>query len=138
MFPVLQVYGACFLPTFLAFMVGFNIVAWGKARIDTPVVFSFDRRTHLHTHEYFEAPSFLLMTLSACLYLSFSARAAFVPPEAWIYVWLWSTLAFILNPFNVCHFHARWWFVRSLCRVVTGGLIEVEVRLADCCDHAEM
>lgn len=125
---VLQIYAAFFLPTFLALTVGFNLIAWQRARIDVPVVFSFDRRTHLHIHEYFELPTFLLMTLSACMYLSFSVYTTSTPPQLWPLVWLFSTLAFFLNPLPILHYHARWWLLRSLCRVVASGLIQVEVR----------
>lgn len=126
-FAVLQIYAAFFLPVFLGFTIGFNLIAWQRARIDRPVVFSFDRRTHLHLHEYFELPTFLLMTLALCLYLSFSIFHPNFPPQLWPMVWLWSTLAFFLNPFPIFHYPARWWLVRSLCRVVMSGLIEVEV-----------
>lgn len=125
---LLQIYAAFFLPTFLAFTIGFNLIVWHRARIDVPVVFSFDRRTHLHIHEYFELPTFLLMTLSACMYLSFSKYSKSAPPQMWPIVWLCGTLVFFLNPFPILHHQARWWLIRSLCRVVASGLIQVEFR----------
>lgn len=126
---VLQIYSAFALPVLLGLSLGLNLIAWARARIDVPVVFSFDRRTQVHRHAFFELPAFFLFTLSLGFYASFSVwtwtRA--LPPTFWPMLWLLSSLVLLINPLPYFHYHARWWLVRSTFRVFASGLIEVEV-----------
>jgi hypothetical protein len=126
---VLQIYSAFAPPVLLALSMGLNLIAWAKARIDVPVVFSFDRRTHIHRHAFFELPAFFLLTLSLCFYASFSVWTwtRTFPPTIWPMLWLVSSLVLLTNPLPYFHYHARWWLVRSTFRVFASGLIQVEV-----------
>lgn len=129
---VLQIYGAMALPVLLAVGIGVNLVGWNRAHINVPLVFYFDSRTMVDFRQYLEIPTFFLCTLAYCLWLSFTVVSNTISPQVWPLVWLFSTIAVLFNPAPVFHKSARWWIIRSTLRVITAGLVRVEVSSLPC------
>lgn len=82
--------------------------------------------------QYLEIPSLLICTLAYCLWLSFTVVSDTISPQVWPLVWFFSTIVIILNPAPIFHREARWWIVRSTVRVLTAGLVRVEVSTMIC------
>lgn len=125
---LLQLYGALLLPVLLAWGVGINLVGWTRARINIPLVFYFDTRTHIDYRVYLEIPTLLLFTLSWCFWLSFTVQSETVSPQVWPLVWIISTILILFNPFPIFHANARWWIIRSTIRVFSAGIFRVQFR----------
>lgn len=123
---LLQIYSAFFLPVLLAFTVGIDLYILDHSKINVTLIFSFDRRTHIHRQQYYELPSFFFLTLTTCLCLSFTCTS--VDPTVWPAVWLVSTIALFVSPFRILHYHARWWLIRTTFRVFASGILQVEFR----------
>jgi hypothetical protein len=126
--PVLQIYSAFFLPILLAFTVGIDLYIWDMSKINVSLIFSFDRRTHIHRQQYYELPAFFFLTLTTCIFLTFTCTS--VSPTIWPLVWLASTVALFVCPLKILHYHARWWLVRTTFRVFASGILQVEVSLS--------
>lgn len=116
------------LPLILAFGVGVNLIGWTNAHINIPLIFYFDTRTHIDYREYLEIPCLLLCSLSYCFWLSLTVVSETFTPQVWPLVWFFSTIIILFNPLPVFHKSARWWIIRSTLRVMTAGLVRVEVR----------
>ena len=82
----------------------------------------------LDYRQYMEIPSLLICTLAYCIWLSFTVVSDTISPQVWPLVWLFSTIAIIINPAPIFHREARWWIIRSTVRVLTAGLVRVDVR----------
>lgn len=115
------------LPLLLALGVGINWVAWRRAGINVDVLFELDRQSNINVNQYHEMPAFLLCTLAITMWATFAAETPGVSPGYYILLWFSFLAAFLLNPFPVFHYHARWWICRSLIRVTMNGILQVEV-----------
>lgn len=124
---VLQLYGALLLPIILSVGVGLNLVVWTSAHINIPLVFYFDTRTTTDYRCFQEIPALFFCTLCYCFWLSFNVVSKTISPQVWPVVWIFSTILILFNPLPVFHETARWWIIRSTARVITSGLVRVEV-----------
>ncbi|KAI3625780.1 hypothetical protein CBS9595_001141 [Malassezia furfur] len=127
---VMQLYGAEFIPTMFALLFGLNLVGWQAVRINTVFIFEWDARHALEPAQYFEMPALLLLLLSIFFWVSFAQpMATSIAPSTWPLVWLVIVVLLLLNPLPVLHPSSRRWFVVSLSRVFTGGVLySVEFR----------
>lgn len=128
--PLLQLYGAEFIPTLFALLFGLNLAGWQAVRINTVFIFEWDARNALEPTQYFEIPALFLLLLSIFFWVSFGCpEATAIAPTTWPLVWLVVVLILLLNPLPVFYPSSRRWFVVSLCRVFGGGLFSsVEFR----------
>ncbi|WFC98037.1 Xenotropic and polytropic retrovirus receptor 1 [Malassezia yamatoensis] len=121
---LLQVYSAELIPTLFALLFGLNLVGWQKVRINTVFIFEWDARNVLDPAQYFEIPSFFLLLLSIFFWISFSEpQATTIRPDTWPLVWLVIVVLAFLNPFPVFYPSSRRWFLASMTRVFTGGVL---------------
>ena len=139
---LLRVYGALYIPTVFALLFGINLAAWKSARIseyaivhmldallidllaDWPFVFETDPRHTIDEHQYWQIPSLLLVVLSIFMWLSFLDPFPWaIAATTWPLVYLVAVVLFMLNPFSIFLVETRKWFVRSILRVFTGGMI---------------
>lgn len=121
---LLVLYAAEFLPTLFALLFGLNLVAWQRVRINTVFIFELDAGSALEPTQYFEIPAFFLFLLSVFFYVSFVGAPAShtVAPTTWPLVWLVVVAMLMVNPLDIMNKSSRYWFVRSLGRVFTGGV----------------
>lgn len=128
---LMVMYATLFIPTLFALLFGLNLIAWQRVRINTVFIFEFDARHALEPTQYFEMPALLLFLLSICWYASFVGNPAWMPwsPTTWPLVWLLTVVALLVNPLEMMHKSSRYWMLRSLARVCTGGVMySVEFR----------
>ncbi|BGP39991.1 Xenotropic and polytropic retrovirus receptor 1 [Rhodotorula kratochvilovae] len=126
---LMQLFGACFLPVFFALAFFLNLAAWSHARINYVLIFELDVRNRLDYHQYLELPALLFFTLSLFWW---AAWQNFWPndiaPSAYPLAWIVLMLVIMLNPFPLFFPSARWWMLRSFCRMIMSGLVAVEFR----------
>lgn len=128
---LLIVYGMEFIPTLFALMFGLNLIAWQRVRINTVFIFELDAGNALEPWQYFELPAVLLLLLSICFYISFTTvlNPSAIAPTTWPLVWLVAFILLMVNPLPIWHKSSRMWFLRTLARVVNGGVFtSVEFR----------
>ncbi|KAF8707831.1 EXS family, partial [Rhizoctonia solani] len=124
---LLQVYAALCIPVIFSLLLGLNLVAWARARINFIFIFELDARTVIDAREYIELPAFLFATLAYAFWLSFSrAGAETVAPTSWPIMWLGLTAVVLLNPFPIFHRSARWWLLRTVGKLFVSGRTRVE------------
>ncbi|KAL8291362.1 hypothetical protein RQP46_002340 [Phenoliferia psychrophenolica] len=126
---LLQLFGAMFLPVLFAMLFYLNIVAWHYARINYVLIFELDIRTRLDMHQLTEIPAILFFVLSLLFWAAFNNFwPDHIEPSAYPLAFLVFALAFLLFPLPYFYSSARWWMIRSFCRVIMGGLVRVEFR----------
>ncbi|GJN89321.1 hypothetical protein Rhopal_002301-T1 [Rhodotorula paludigena] len=126
---LLQLFGACYLPIFFALAFFLNLAAWNYSRINYVLIFELDVRNRMDYHQYLELPATLFFILSLFFWAAFSN---FWPdeihPSAYPLAWIVVTVLIMFNPFPVLYPAARWWLLRSFCRMISSGLVAVEFR----------
>jgi len=121
---LLIVYAVEMIPTLFSLLFGLNLLGWSAVRINTVFIFEFDSGNALEPVQYFELPSFLLMLLGIFFCLSFTTSYKhIVAPTTWPLVWLVIVVIVIVNPMPVMHKSSRYWMLRTLVRVLTGGFV---------------
>ncbi|CAE6408391.1 unnamed protein product [Rhizoctonia solani] len=124
---LLQVYAALCIPVVFSLLLGLNMVAWARARINFIFIFELDARNVIDAREYIELPAFLFATLAYAFWFSFSrAGAETVAPTSWPVLWLGLAAAVLLNPFPIFHRSARWWLLRVVAKLFISGRTRVE------------
>ncbi|GAA6058085.1 hypothetical protein JCM3770_001104 [Rhodotorula araucariae] len=126
---LMQLFGACFLPVFFALAFFLNLAAWSNARINYVLIFELDVRNRLDYHQYLELPALLFFTLSLFWWAAWSNFwPDDIAPSAYPLAWIVLMLSIMLNPFPLFFPSARWWMLRSFCRMIMSGLVAVEFR----------
>lgn len=93
------------------------------------LIFEFDVRTRMDSHQFIELPAFLFCVWSACWWAACSNFwPRHIEPGAYPLVFVVVAVATIFNPFPYFYPSARGWAVRSFSRVFTAGLLRVEFR----------
>ncbi|KAF8760865.1 EXS family [Rhizoctonia solani] len=124
---LLQVYAALSLPVIFVLLVGLNLVAWARARINFVFIFGLDVRTVIDAREYVELPSFLFATLAYAFCISFTMTGSeIISPTKWPIVWVGLALVTIFNPLPIFHRSARAWFLRTFGMLFLSGTRRVE------------
>ncbi|SPC61882.1 related to putative phosphate transporter 1 [Ustilago sp. UG-2017b] len=126
---MLRVYGAEFIPTLFALGFGLNLAWWHAVRINTVFIFEWDVRSTMDHRQFFEIPALLMLLLSCCFWVSFvNLFPDTIYPTTWPTVWLVIAAVVMLNPLPILMPAGRWWFTRSLLRVLTAGCKRVQFR----------
>ncbi|BGP02696.1 EXS family protein/ERD1/XPR1/SYG1 family protein [Rhodotorula toruloides ATCC 204091] len=126
---LLQLFGACYLPVFFSLAFFLNLATWSYARINYVLIFELDVRTKLDYHQYLELPAVLYFTLSLFFWAAWNNFwPDQIAPSAYPLAWIVFMLLIMLNPFPILYPAARWWLLRSFCRMITSGLVAVEFR----------
>ncbi|CAE7131077.1 unnamed protein product [Rhizoctonia solani] len=126
---LIQVYAALCIPVIFSLLLGLNMVAWARARINFIFIFELDARTVIDAREYTELPAFLFSTLAYAFWFSFSrAGAETIAPTTWPVMWLGLTAAVLFNPLRIFHRSARWWLLRTVGKLFVSGRTRVEFK----------
>ncbi|SGY45788.1 BQ5605_C001g00338 [Microbotryum silenes-dioicae] len=124
---LMQLFGAMFLPIFFSVLFFLNLSVWAKARINYILIFELDIQTRLDVHQFIEIPALLLGLLCLFFWAAFTNFAPDrFPPSAYPLAFFILVLVFLLIPLPVLYPSARWWMIRTFCRVLTAGLIAVQ------------
>ncbi|KAB5594687.1 Xenotropic and polytropic retrovirus receptor 1 [Ceratobasidium theobromae] len=128
---LLQVYAALSIPVIFTLLIGLNLVAWARARINFIFIFELDVRTVIDSRQYVELPAFLFSTLSYAFWLSFSGiGSTVIHSTLWPIIWVALAVAVLVNPFPIFHRPARWWFLCTLGNLFVSGWV-TRVEFAD-------
>ncbi|KDN50194.1 hypothetical protein RSAG8_01530, partial [Rhizoctonia solani AG-8 WAC10335] len=126
---LLQVYAALCIPVIFSLLLGLNMVAWARARINFIFIFELDARTVIDAREYTELPAFLFATLAYAFWFSFSrAGAETIAPTTWPAMWLGLAAVVLFNPLPIFHRSARWWLLRTVGKLFVSGRTRVEFK----------
>ena len=125
---VLQIFGALYLAATLGFAFAVNMLILHRARVNTALVFQYNKKSRLRPYQYFHIPAVMLLSLSVVFCATFSTRIGQNNGLRLAAGWTIGVFAFILNPLPILQAESRFWLIRTFCRVVTSGLIQVEQR----------
>ncbi|KAG9311829.1 EXS family-domain-containing protein [Chiua virens] len=121
---LLHIYATFVIPLLLALLIGVNILAWTRMRINYALILELNSRSKLDYREYFELPSFLLCMLAYAFLFSFAQLG---PPTLWPLIWLALTFLVMLSPFHsFMSGSARWWTFKHMAELATSGMRNVE------------
>ncbi|KAG8734798.1 hypothetical protein FRC10_011431 [Ceratobasidium sp. 414] len=124
---LLQVYAALCIPVVFSLLVGLNLIAWARARINFIFIFELDARTVIDAREYIELPAFLFTTLAYAFWLSFSrAGVEHIASTTWPLVWIGLATVVLANPLQIFHRSARYWLLRTVGKLFVSGHTRVE------------
>ncbi|KAG9046374.1 hypothetical protein FS837_004550 [Tulasnella sp. UAMH 9824] len=124
---MLEIYSALAIPVVFSLLIGLNMIAWARKRLNYVFIFELDLRTAIDPREYFELPSFLFATLSYAYMLSFSrVFEPGIPATAWPIAWLVLFGVIMIDPLPLLHNHSRFWLLRNWTRLLLPGLYPVE------------
>ncbi|SCV74035.1 BQ2448_6467 [Microbotryum intermedium] len=124
---LLQLFGAMFLPILFSVLFFLNLSVWVKARINYILIFELDVRTRLDVHQFIEIPALLLGLLCLFFWAAFTNFAPDrLPPSAYPLAFFVLLMVLLLMPLPILYPSARWWMIRTFCRVLTAGLIAVQ------------
>ncbi|SCZ99268.1 BZ3500_MvSof-1268-A1-R1_Chr3-1g05915 [Microbotryum saponariae] len=151
---LMQLFGAMFLPIFFSVLFFLNLSVWAKTRINYILIFELDIRTRLDVHQFIEVghsaevfihrsmpilspipsqlscsqiPALLLGLLCLFFWAAFTNFAPDrLPPSAYPLAFFILVLVLLLIPLPILYPSARWWMIRTFCRVLTAGLIAVQ------------
>ncbi|KAG8902948.1 hypothetical protein FRB99_003916 [Tulasnella sp. 403] len=124
---ILEVYATFFVPVMFSFLVGVNIIAWAKWRLNFAFIFELDLKTAIDYREYFELPTYFFMTLSYALLLSFAGIFdSWIAPTSWPALWLLLFVVTMLNPFRPLHLSSRYWLLRNWGKLFAPGIYPVD------------
>ncbi|CAE6434665.1 unnamed protein product [Rhizoctonia solani] len=124
---LLQVYAALSIPIMFVLLIGLNLVAWARARINFVFIFGLDVRTVIDAKEYVELPAFLFTTLAYAFCMSFSLTGSdIIPSTRWPIIWVILALVTLFNPLPIFHRSARYWLLRTFGMLFLSGTRRVE------------
>ncbi|MCO5551896.1 hypothetical protein L7F22_005403 [Adiantum nelumboides] len=125
---VYPLYSIYFLIVFHMFMYGWNVYAWCRTRINYSFIFEFSPSTELRFREIFFVCSTLTMfgVASMVCHLAFYlSGATFLNPNSIPFATILVCLVILLCPLNIFHRSSRFFFLRSLKRIVGAPLYKV-------------
>ncbi|EJT99046.1 EXS-domain-containing protein [Dacryopinax primogenitus] len=124
---LLNIYGVLFILPIFTFLIGLNMCAWTRARINWVFIFDLDVRSVLDYREFFELPAFLFMTLSYCCFFSFYlVDNPRVDPHTWPLAWVVLSILVLINPLPIWRRRSRYWFLYMIARLLVSGTTRVE------------
>jgi hypothetical protein len=75
-----------------------------------------------------QIPAFLLTLLAYAFWISFYRIGSHViDPTTWPLIWLGFAAFFMINPLPIWRKSSRWWFLKSVGRLLLPGMTRVEV-----------
>ncbi|KAG8932567.1 hypothetical protein FRC01_013197 [Tulasnella sp. 417] len=124
---MLEIYSALAIPVVFALLIGLNMAAWSKKRLNYVFIFELDLRTVIDPREYFEIPSFLFATLSYAYMFTFSrVFEPGIPATTWPIAWLVVFAVVMIDPFPINHNPSRFWLLRNWVKLLLPGLYPVD------------
>ncbi|KAI5078719.1 hypothetical protein GOP47_0006390 [Adiantum capillus-veneris] len=125
---VYPLYSTYFLIVFHMFMYGWNVYAWCRTRINYPFIFEFSPSTELRFREIFFVCSTLTMfgiASMVCHLALYLSGATFLNPNSIPFATILVCLAILVCPVNVFYRSSRFFFLRSLKRIIGAPFYKV-------------
>ncbi|CAG8449763.1 11717_t:CDS:10 [Funneliformis mosseae] len=120
----LELYAAIAIPLILLLLIGVNMYAWIRFRINYKFIFELNPRNNLDYRQYLELPSIAFLSVSFIMFLGYTIHHEFRYPI----IVLGCVCAIIFNPFRIFYYNARRWFIISMVRLLGSGILRVEFR----------
>lgn len=120
---MLQIHGGFLIPLLLLFLFAVNTVVYSRVQINYPFIFEFDPRDYLTPYQLMELALIATMLVCYSLYLSVGYNfLPFIPKTAYPAILAVVLIIMAIWPFNQFHRSARWWFLRTMGRIVVFNL----------------
>ncbi|KAG8875061.1 hypothetical protein FRB97_005453 [Tulasnella sp. 331] len=124
---LLEAYATLAIPTIFSLLIGLNMLAWSRKRLNYVFIFELDLRSTMDPRVYFEIPSFLCMTLAYAFMLSFcGVFDHHANPTIWPAAWLGIFVLLLFNPLPIIYHKSRFWLIGNWCKLLLPGLTPVE------------
>ncbi|CAF0885084.1 unnamed protein product [Adineta ricciae] len=121
----LFLYRSTFLIVLHIVLVGINVYGWSSSGVNHVLIFEIDPRHHLTYQQFLEIGTFLFvlwfLSFTGFILSSYYDFYPFVHPLSFVSL----ILLFLLNPTGTLYHRARFWFIKTLGRVICAPFYRV-------------
>jgi len=121
----LFLYRSTFLIVLHIILVGINVYGWSSSGVNHVLIFEIDPRNHLTYQEFLEIGTFLsvlwFLSFTGFIITSYLDFHPFIQPLSFVTL----ILVFLFNPTHTLYHQARFWFLKTLGRVVCAPFYRV-------------
>ncbi|UJR08698.1 hypothetical protein I4U23_012956 [Adineta vaga] len=114
----LFLYRSTFLVVLHIVLVGINVYGWSSSGVNHVLIFEIDPRNHLTYQQFLEFGTFLFvlwfLSFTGFILSSYFDFHPFIQPLGFVTL----ILLFLFNPTHTLYHHARFWFLKTLGRVI--------------------
>ncbi|CAF1049331.1 unnamed protein product [Didymodactylos carnosus] len=114
----LLLYRSTFLVILHIILVGFNVYGWSSSGVNHVLIFEIDPRNHLTYQQFLEVGTFLFvlwfLSFISFILTSYFDFHPFIQPVGFLIL----LILFLINPTPTLYHQARFWFLRTLGRVL--------------------
>jgi hypothetical protein len=121
----LFLYRSTFLIVLHIILVGINVYGWSSSGVNHVLIFEIDPRNHLTYQQFLEIGTFLFvlwfLSFMGFILSSYFDFHPFIQPLGFVTL----ILLFLFNPTPTLYHHARFWFLKTLGRVICAPFYRV-------------
>ncbi|CAF3563282.1 unnamed protein product [Rotaria sordida] len=121
----LFLYRSTFLVVLHIALVGINVYGWSSSGVNHVLIFEIDPRNHLTYQQFLEIGTFLFviwfLSFTGFILSSYYDFHPFIQPL----IFLTLILLFLFNPTPTLYHHARFWFLKTLRRIICAPFYRV-------------
>ncbi len=121
----LFLYRSTFLVVLHIVLVGINVYGWSSSGVNHVLIFEIDPRNHLTYQQFLEIGTFLFvlwfLSFTGFILSSYFDFHPFIQPLGFVTL----ILLFLFNPTHTLYHHARFWFLKTLGRVICAPFYRV-------------
>lgn len=122
----LFLYRSTFLVVLHIVLIGINVYGWSSSGVNHVLIFGIDPRNHLTYQQFLEIGTFLFvlwfLSFTGFILSSYYDFHPFVQPLAFVTL----ILMFLFNPTPTLYHGARFWFLKTLGRVICAPFYRVD------------
>ncbi|CAF3055234.1 unnamed protein product [Rotaria sp. Silwood2] len=121
----LFLYRSTFLVVLHIVLIGINVYGWSSSGVNHILIFEIDPRNHLTYQQFLEIGTFLFvlwfLSFTGFILSSYYDFHPFIQPLGFLTL----ILLFLFNPTPTLYHHARFWFLKTLYRVICAPFYRV-------------
>jgi hypothetical protein len=121
----LFLYRSTFLVVLHIILVGINVYGWSSSGVNHILIFEIDPRNHLTYQQFLEIGTFLFvlwfLSFTGFILSSYYDFHPFIQPLGFVIL----ILLFLFNPTHTLYHHARFWFLKTLGRIICAPFYRV-------------
>lgn len=126
---LLQIWGGFALILLQVLLFAVNLRIWAHNKINYAFIFEFDTRHQMNYRQFLEFPSLIVLVFAICFWFSshdfWDGRMDMI---YWPVIFCGIAIMLVFNPFRICYYYSRRWFLRVLWRLLCSGLYPVEFK----------
>uniref|UniRef100_A0A2M4AJ02 Putative small molecule transporter n=1 Tax=Anopheles triannulatus TaxID=58253 RepID=A0A2M4AJ02_9DIPT len=107
------------------FLIGINIYGWRSSGVNHVLIFELDPRNHLSEQHLMEMAAILAVVWSLSLLCFLYSASLSIPPFVNPLVLTVLMIVFLINPFRIFRYEARFWLLKTIGRMTAAPFFHV-------------